>query len=86
MFPYNCSLPCGSSLAASCKLPPDSIIPIFKSGDKSLISNYMQTNLSSMLDLQSSVYDKVFDYWPISKSQFGFLRHHSCLLDFSVMR
>ena len=72
---------------ASCKLPKEwklhCIIPIFKSGDKSLISNYRPISLLCSISkvLERIVYDKVFGFigQSISKSQYGFLRDHSCL-------
>ncbi len=67
---------CKMSLA-SCKLPKEwklhCIIPIFKSGDKSLISNYRPISLLCSISkvLERIVYDKVFGFigQSISKSQ-----------------
>ena len=59
------------------------IIPIFKSGDRSSISNYRPISLLCSISnvLERLVYDKGFEFvgQSISCSQFGFIRNHSCL-------
>ncbi len=71
----------------SCKIPSEwkvhSIIPIFKSGDKSIVSNYRPISLLCVISkvLERIVYDKVFESIgkSITTTQLGFLRNHSCL-------
>ena len=59
------------------------IVPIFKSGDRSHISNYRPISLLCTISkvLETIIYDKViiFLYGSISVNQFGFLQGHSCL-------
>ena len=76
----------------NCNIPTDwklqCIIPICKSGDKSLISNYRPISLLCSISkvLEKFVYDKVFEFihssitnlqFALSNSKFGFSRSHS---------
>ena len=70
-----------------CALPSEwklhCIVPIHKSGDKSVVSNYRPISLLCSISrvLERMVYDKVFDFIHrlVSKFQFGFLRNNSFL-------
>ncbi len=59
------------------------IVPIFKAGDKSSVTNYRPISLLSSLSkvLEKLVYNKVFEFInpSITPLQFGFLPKHSCL-------
>jgi len=59
------------------------IVPIYKAGDKSSVSNYRPISLLSSMSkvLERLVYDKVFEFVnrSITPVQFSFLRNHSCL-------
>ncbi len=71
----------------SCKIPSEwkvhCIIPIYKSGDKNMVSNYRPISLLCVISkvLERIIYDKVFEFIgkSITTAQFGFLRNHSCL-------
>ena len=58
------------------------IVPIHKSGDKTLISNYRPISLLCITSkvLESIIYNKIIAFVrpKISKHQFGFLRNRSC--------
>ena len=70
-----------------CELPSEwkihSIVPIFKSGDKSSVTNYRPISLLCCISkvLERLVYDKIFPFVnsKISPAQFGFLKGHSCI-------
>ena len=59
------------------------ITPIYKNGDKHLISNYRPIFLLCIISkvLEHLIYKKIIDHIlpQISPNQFGFLPHHSCL-------
>ena len=59
------------------------IIPIFKSGDKSLVQNYRPISLlcSIFKVLERPIYNNIIDhvFSSISDFQFGFLQHHSTI-------
>ena len=59
------------------------IIPIFKSGDKSLVHNYRPISLLCSISkvLERLIYNNIIDHVSscISDSQFGFLQHHSTI-------
>ncbi len=76
-----------SSCLWFCDIPSEwklhCIVPIHKSGDKSLVSNYRPISLLCSISkvLEWLVYDQVFKFInrKVSLYQFGFLRNHSCL-------
>ena len=77
-----------------CKIPSEwklhCIVPIFKSGDRSSVSNYRPISLLCCISkvLERLVYDKTIEFvgHSISKAQFGFLRKHSCLQQWTVFK
>ena len=65
------------------------IIPIYKSGDKSEVSNYRPISLLCTVSkvLENLVYNKIIDFITnsISPTQFGFLPMHSTLQQLLIM-
>ena len=64
------------------------IIPIYKKGDRSHVTNYRPISLlcTTLIILEKIIYRKILDHirTHISACQFGFLINRSCLLDLLV--
>jgi len=68
------------------------VIPVYKKGDKSIVSNYRPISLLSIFDkiLEKLMYSRLYNYLCanniLSDNQFGFRRNHStCLALINVM-